>query len=90
MGYTICIIASYTYQEDGSAERMNQTIKNPIRTTLIHAGTPVNLSDKYRYAVCNARNSIGFTEQTETPEKIITALKLLVAHMLALGCSVPS
>lgn len=65
---------------------MYQTIKNAVRTILIHDGATVNLWGECVFPICDACNYIVGAGCTRKPEKILTFAKPSVSHMHAPGC----
>lgn len=78
----------YSPQENGRAESMNRTIKNGIRTLLIHSGAPVRYWVELVYAVCKAQNSIDRLGSSKTLGELLTGVRPSVANLRTFGCKV--
>lgn len=87
-GIEICTGATYTPEDNGHSGRMSRTIKNVIRTMLLHSGAPENLRAECLYAICDAHNRLVRVERLEKPQELLTTEKPTVAPVCTFGWKV--
>lgn len=54
---------------------MNHTIKNAVRTMLIHSGAPANLRAECLYAICKVRNRVVRAGRSMASQEIDTRVE---------------
>lgn len=79
--------AQVTFLRNGCTEIMNCTVKNTIRTMLLHSDAPADLWPECLYAVYIVHNCIVQDGQLKTPKELLTVIKLTVAELIRLDAA---
>lgn len=82
------VTAPYTPEQNGKAERLNQTIMGPVRALLIHMKLPKSLWAEIAKAVVYLRNRSPIQQGTATAFENLKGEKLYLGHLRILSCRV--
>jgi hypothetical protein len=82
------LTTAYTPQQNGSAERLNRTLLQKVRSVLFESALPHVLWPELLCAVAHIRNRSPVSLQDVTPHEAFLGSKPDVSHLRQLGCKV--
>lgn len=80
------VTAPHTPQQNGVAERINQSLANSVRTQLVESGLPWSLWAEAAGYFCYTKNLSPHRAINDVPARLLSGQTPSVAHLRPFGC----